>query len=62
MSAGKNLIAIAVLFFVFAAVFSTIFWADVSAAAKVGMFALGFGSGSAFGGWLLTQNAKAETH
>jgi hypothetical protein len=33
------------MFIVFAVVFSVVFWGDVSLAAKIGFFALGFGSG-----------------
>ena len=53
---GKNLFALAIMFFIFAAVFSIIFWPEVSLAAKIGMFALGFGSGGAFAGWLTRRN------
>jgi hypothetical protein len=57
MGSGNNLAVIAILFFVFAAAFSVIFWEDASAAAKIGMFVLGFGSGSAFGGWVTKRQA-----
>jgi hypothetical protein len=57
MRSGNNLAVIAILFFVFAAAFSVIFWEDASAAAKIGMFVLGFGSGSAFGGWVTKRQA-----
>ena len=52
MRSGKNLLGVAIMFLVFAVVFSIVFWSDVSTAAKIGMFVLGFGSGGAFGGWL----------
>ena len=48
---GRNQLALAIAFFVFAAAFSVIFWGDVSLAAKIGMFVLGFGSGAAFRAW-----------
>ena len=51
MRSGKNWLGLALMFFVFAVAFSIVFWSDVSMAAKIGMFALGFGSGSTFGGW-----------
>jgi len=56
MSSGRNMLALAMMFFVFAVVFSIVFWPDVSIAAKIGMFVLGFGSGVTFMGWLSRQN------
>ena len=40
------------MFFIFAAAFSVIFWADVPIAAKIAFFVLGFGSGITAGQWL----------
>ena len=57
MRSGKNFLGLAIMFFVFATAFSIIFWADVSMAAKIGMFALGFGSGVTFGGWFYRRAA-----
>jgi hypothetical protein len=51
MKSGKNLFALATMFLVLAAAFSVVFWSEVSLAAKIGMFVLGFGSGGAFAGW-----------
>lgn len=48
--------ALALMFFVFAVVFSVLFWAEVSIAVKVGLFAFGFGSGVMFGGWIAYRN------
>jgi len=56
MRSRKNLLVLAIVFMVFAAVFSVLFWADVSMAAKTGLFVLGFGSGFMFGGWVTRQN------
>jgi hypothetical protein len=56
MKSARNLLALALMFFVFAVVFSLIFWSDISIAAKMGMFALGFGSGVTFGGWFTQRN------
>ena len=53
---GKNQLAVAIVFFVIAAAFSVIFWADVSLSVKIGMFALGFGSGVVFGTWFAMRN------
>jgi hypothetical protein len=42
-------IPLAVMFFVFAAAFSVIFWPEVSLAAKIAFFATGVGCGIAIG-------------
>jgi len=42
-------IAIAFMFFVFAAMFSVIFWPEVSVAAKLAFFAAGVGCGVGIG-------------
>ena len=44
------------MFFVFAAAFSVVFWVDVSLAAKIGLFVLGFGSGVTAGQWLAKRS------
>jgi len=45
MRSNKNLMGMSILFIVFAVVFSVVIWGDVSLAAKIGFFVLGFGSG-----------------
>jgi len=45
MKLNNYLIGLSILFFVFAAAFSVVFWGDISLVAKVGFFALGFVSG-----------------
>ena len=57
MKSVRNQLALAIVFFVFAVALSLIFWSDVSLAAKIGMFALGFGSGISFAGWLTNRRA-----
>jgi len=49
MPRRKASILIAVMFFVFAAAFSVIFWSDVSMAAKLALFATGVGCGIGIG-------------
>ena len=49
MPRRKASILIAVMFFVFAAAFSVIFWSDVSMAAKLAFFATGVGCGIGIG-------------
>ncbi len=49
MAQRKNFIAIAALFLIFAAVFSVIFWPEVSLAAKIAFFAAGLGCGVGIG-------------
>ena len=56
MKSNNNLIILSVLFFVFAAAFSVVFWEDISLAAKIGLFALGFGSGVTAGQWFARRS------
>jgi dolichol kinase len=53
---SKNYLGASILFFVFALVFSLLFWEDVSMAAKIGLFVLGFGSGVAAGQWFARRS------
>ncbi len=55
MRSKRNLLGLSIIFFVFAAVFSIIFWEDVALAAKIGLFVLGFGSGGMAGQWFAKQ-------
>ena len=57
MKSNNYLIGLSVMFFVFAAGFSVVFWGDVSLAAKVGFFASGFGSGVTAGLWFARRSA-----
>ena len=57
MRSRNRLLALAIMFFVFAAAFSVMFWSDVSLAAQIGMFVLGFGSGVTFGNWFSRREA-----
>jgi len=52
MKSKNSMIGISILFFVFAAAFSVMFWGDVSWGAKIGFFVLGFGSGVTAGQWI----------
>jgi hypothetical protein len=56
---NRNLFVIAIMFFIFAAVFSVVFWPEVSLAVKIAMFAFGFGSGIALGGWFSKRTEAA---
>ncbi|MCE9646137.1 MAG: hypothetical protein K8S20_09080 [Chloroflexi bacterium] len=49
MKSNNALLGMAILFLVMAVSASVVFWADVSSAAKIGMFASGFGCGVAAG-------------
>ena len=55
MKSNNTLIGLSILFFVLAAAFSLEFWADVSLAAKIALFVLGFGSGVTAGQWFARQ-------
>jgi hypothetical protein len=57
MKSNNYLIGLSILFFVLAVAFSFLFWADVSLAAKIGLFALGFGSGVTAGIWFVRRSA-----
>jgi hypothetical protein len=56
MKSSNYLIGLSILFFVFAAAFSVVFWADVSLAAKIGLYVLGFGSGVTAGQWFAKRS------
>ena len=57
MKSNNVLIGLSILFFVLAAAFALVFWADVSLVAKIGFFVLGFGSGVTAGQWFATRSA-----
>jgi hypothetical protein len=56
MRRSNNFLGLSIMFFVFAIVFSIIFWPDVSLAAQIGLFALGFGSGAMAIRWFNQRN------
>ena len=45
MKSNNNLMVMAILFLLFAAVSSVVIWSDISTAAKIGFFAFGYGAG-----------------
>jgi hypothetical protein len=57
MKSNNMLIGLSILLFVLAAALSLVFWADVSLAAKIGLFVLGFGSGVKAGQWFARRSA-----
>jgi hypothetical protein len=57
MKSNNLLMGLSILFFVLAAAFSLVFWADVSLAAKIAFFVLGFGSGVTAGRWFARRGA-----
>jgi hypothetical protein len=57
MKSKNYLLGASILFFCFAVVFSVVFWGDYSLAAKIGLFACGFGSGTAAGQWYARRKA-----
>jgi len=56
MKSNNYLIILSILFLVFAGGFSVVFWGDISLAAKIGLVALGFGSGVMAGQWYARQS------
>ena len=57
MKSNNMLIGLSILFLILAAALSLLFWADVSLAAKIGLFVLGFASGVTAGQWLARRSA-----
>jgi hypothetical protein len=57
MKSNNMLIGLSIFLFVLAAALSLVFWADVSLAAKIGLFVLGFGSGVTAGQWFAKRMA-----
>ena len=57
MKSNHYLISLSILFFVLTVAFSAVFWADVSFAAKICFFVLGFGSGVTAGQWFAKRSA-----
>jgi hypothetical protein len=57
MRSRNRFLALAIMFFVFAAAFSVIFWSEVSLAAQIGMYVLGLGTGVTFVNWLSVREA-----
>jgi hypothetical protein len=51
----KNLVPMALMFLVFAAVFSVTIWPEVSSAAKIAFFCTGFGCGVTTGAFLAVR-------
>ena len=49
---SRNYLILSIMFFIFAAAFSVIFWEDVSWGVKIAFFVTGFGSGVTAGQWL----------
>jgi hypothetical protein len=52
MKSNNALVVTALLFLLFAVAASLTMWSDVASAAKIGMFAFGFGAGIAVGTWI----------
>ena len=56
MKSNNTLVVIALLALILAVVSAVVIWGDVSSAAKIGMFALGFGSGVGSGAWIARRS------
>ena len=57
MKSNNYLIILSIVFLVFAAAFSVVFWADVSLVAKIGLVVLEFGSGVTVAQWFARRSA-----
>jgi hypothetical protein len=57
MTSNKNLLGLAIMFFVLAVAFWFTLWPEASSAAKIAFFALGFGSGIMTGQYLVRRQA-----
>jgi hypothetical protein len=60
MRRRRSPLAIAAIFFVFAAAFSVIFWPDVSVAAKLAFFVTGAGFGIGIGGFANQRSRESS--
>jgi len=49
MKSNNSLMVMAILFLLFAAVSSAVIWSEISTAAKIGLFAFGYGAGISTG-------------
>jgi hypothetical protein len=58
MKSKNAFLEISIMLLVFAAAFSVVIWNDVSLAAKIAFFALGFGSGIAAGRWIAKRSKQ----
>ncbi len=52
MKSKNVLVALSIMFLLFAVAMSVIIWSDVSSAAKIALFAFGYGSGVMTGAWM----------
>ena len=57
MKSRNVMISLSIMFFIFAAAFSVVFWEDVLLVAKAVFFVLGFGSGVTAGQWFAKRSA-----
>ncbi|HEY3473654.1 MAG TPA: hypothetical protein VGK56_03535 [Anaerolineales bacterium] len=56
MKSDRALLGLALLLLILAVASSTVVWAEVTSAVKIGMFAFGFGSGVAVGTWIARRS------
>jgi hypothetical protein len=56
MKSNNVLVGIALLFLALAAASSAVLWSEIASAAKIGMFAFGFGSGIAAGAMIVRRS------
>lgn len=59
MKSNTALLGMAILFLIMAVSASVVLWADISQAAKIGMFASGFGCGVTAGPLIARRRSKA---
>jgi len=55
MKSNNTLVGMSLMFLVLAVATSVVIWGDVSSAAKIGMFAFGFGSGVTVGALVVSR-------
>ncbi len=56
MKTKNTFLGVSILFVVLAAVFSLVFWKDISFAATIAFFACGFVSGISMGQWIARRS------
>ena len=57
MKSINYLISLSIMFLIFAVALSVVFWGDVSVAAKISLYGLGFCSGVTAAQWLAKRKA-----
>ena len=58
MKSSYTFLGLSIIFLIFAVVLSVVIWSNISFAAKIAFFVLGFGSGIAAGQWIVKRSKQ----